>query len=408
MSRIDCFSFIEFVRVKRLKLSNIGQLRAADLEFGDLTVFVGPQATGKSIALQFLKLVEDSGPIRTRLGEYGVDWDKQIGPFFDVFFGEGMSRLWRLDESSIEVDGEGIDLEALLKKTGRRKERSVFYIPAQRVLTLREGWPRPFSDYGVSDPFTVRDFSHELGLLMGGFKGEEMLFPKSNRLKGVIRDVVDEAVFHGFGLRVDRSRPQKRLVLGPESNGETLPFMVWSAGQREFVPLLLGLYWLLPSARTTKRVEIEWVVIEELEMGLHPRAISATMLLVLELLRRGYRVCLSTHSSQVLDIIWALRIFRENGGQVDDMLKLFELPSNGQTKPLAEAALLKTTKVHYFTTDGTVHDISRLDPGANDAREAGWGGLTQFSGDVGEVVSRVVRRHESQIEHTQPNLNLES
>jgi hypothetical protein len=87
---------------------------------------------------------------------------------------------------------------------------------------------------------------------------------------------------------------------------------------------------------------------------------------------------------------------------------LFGLPSNGQTKPLAEAALLKTTKVHYFTTEGTVHDISRLDPGANDVGEAGWGGLTQFSGDVGEVVSRVVRRHESQIEPTLPNLNLES
>ena len=49
--------------MNRLRLVNIGQLRVADLEFGDLTVFVGPQATGKSIALQFLKLVEDSGPI---------------------------------------------------------------------------------------------------------------------------------------------------------------------------------------------------------------------------------------------------------------------------------------------------------------------------------------------------------
>jgi predicted ATPase len=55
--------------MNRLKLANIGQLRAADLEFGDLTVFVGPQATGKSIALQFLELVEDNshGPIRERL-----------------------------------------------------------------------------------------------------------------------------------------------------------------------------------------------------------------------------------------------------------------------------------------------------------------------------------------------------
>ena len=383
--------------MNRLYLENIGQLQKADLEFGDLTVFVGPQATGKSIALQFLKLVEDSDPIRTRLGEYGVDWGNQVGHFFDVFFGEGMSGLWRPSESSIKVDGEAINLPALLKKKGRRKERSMFFIPAQRVLALREGWPRPFSDYGAADPFTVRDFSDELRLLMeGGLKGEDIIFPKSNRLKGVIRDVVDEAVFHGFGLKVDRSRPQKRLVLGPESNGQTLPFMVWSAGQREFVPLLLGLYWLMPSAKTRKREEIEWVVIEELEMGLHPRAISATMLLVLELLWRGYRVCLSTHSSQVLDIVWALRVFRENGGRVEDVLGLFNLPSNSQTKPLAETALTKSTKVHYFTTEGIVHDISRLDPGAEDNDEAGWGGLTQFSGDIGEIVARVVRRHEAE------------
>jgi hypothetical protein len=84
----------------------------------------------------------------------------------------------------------------LLKKKGRRKERSMFFIPAQRVLALREGWPRPFSDYGAEDPFTVRDFSDELRLLMeSGLKTEDTLFPKSNRLKGVIRDVVDEVYF---------------------------------------------------------------------------------------------------------------------------------------------------------------------------------------------------------------------
>ena len=44
-----------------LQLKNIGQITDADIRFGDLTVFVGPQATGKSIALQFLKLLVDMG-----------------------------------------------------------------------------------------------------------------------------------------------------------------------------------------------------------------------------------------------------------------------------------------------------------------------------------------------------------
>ena len=42
-------------------------------------------------------------------------------------------------------------------------------------------------------------------------------------------------------------------------------------------------------------------------MGLHPRAISVVVLMVFELMKRGYRVCLSTHSPQVLEAVWVLR-----------------------------------------------------------------------------------------------------
>ena len=42
-----------------------------------------------------------------------------------------------------------------------------------------------------------------------------------------------------------------------------------------------------------------------MEMGLHPRAIAVVMLMVFELMARGYRVCISTHSPQVLDAVWA-------------------------------------------------------------------------------------------------------
>ena len=32
--------------------------------------------------------------------------------------------------------------------------------------------------------------------------------------------------------------------------------------------------------------------------------------------------------------------------------------------------------MYYFTRDGTVRDISALDPGSGDFGESGWGGLT--------------------------------
>jgi hypothetical protein len=180
------------------------------------------------------------------------------------------------------------------------------------------------------------------------------------------------------------------MVLSSPDGKSGLPYLVWSAGQREFVPLLLGLYWLIPAAKVSRRGNLEWVAIEEPEMGLHPNAISVTLLLVMELLSRGYRVCLSTHSPHVLDVVWALRIMRERGGSAQDVLNLFQLRSNPATKTLADRVLKKTTAVYYFQRNGTVRDISGLDPGSENTGEAGWGGLSEFSGHVNDIVAAVV------------------
>lgn len=149
-----------------------------------------------------------------------------------------------------------------------RASRRCFKIPAQRVLTLANGWPRPFSGFAGEDPFAVRDFSETFRLLMEQEPNRaDTLFPKTNRLKREYRHLLSEHVFGGFGLEVDRHGAQKRLVLKQHREGSSIPYMAWSAGQREFVPLLLGLFWLLPPASVKRRADIRWVVIEELEMG---------------------------------------------------------------------------------------------------------------------------------------------
>jgi len=157
------------------------------------------------------------------------------------------------------------------------------------------------------------------------------------------------------------------------------------------VPLLLGFYWLMPPTKISTRAEIEWVVLEELEMGLHPRAISVVVLLVLELVARGYRVCLSTHSPQVLDAIWALKHLRENHASPQALLKIFEAPNTPPMQRLATSAMQKTVKVYYFNREtGVTADISNLDPSAEGQAEAGWGGLSEFSGRANEAVARAV------------------
>lgn len=392
----------------RLELNNVGQITKANIEFGDLTVLVGPQASGKSIYLQFLKLMVDGPRIIHDLRIYGYDWKAELGLFLNLYLGEGMQSVWTAEGEQASVivwDEVYVDLAKKLRnfKKARKQQQveKMFFVPAQRVLSLHMGWPRPFTDFGAGDPYVVPCFSEKLRMLMEAGLGVGKtagIFPQAGRLKSGLRKALYNAVFHGFSLKLDHmGGVQKRLVL--QGAGEKLPFMVWSAGQREFIPLLLGLYWLCPSAKIARRQDMEWVVIEEPEMGLHPEAISAVMLAVLELLLRGYRVVLSTHSPHVLDVLWGLRTLKEYDADPDKVIDMFNLRIHSpEMRKIAEAAISKEYRVYYFdrcpkSSSHIVRDISELDPGAENPKEANWGGLTEFSGRVGEIIAEVVSSH---------------
>jgi hypothetical protein len=372
-----------------LHIGNLGQIRQAELKFGDLTVLVGPQATGKSITLQLLKLLVDTGYVQHEISRHGMDWERKLPNFFDLFFGEGMRSIWR-DGSTVSWNGSPVDMAALVKRMKPKGDEKLFFIPAQRVLALRDGWPRPFTDYAAGDPFAVRDFSEKLRVLVEREFTTDSLFPQPKRLKASFRDLLQRDVFANFQLRVDRYRSQKRLELGATDKSEQLPYMVWSAGQREFVPLLLGFYWLMPPTKVAKRGKIEWAVIEELEMGLHSRAISVVMLMVFELLHRGYKVCISTHSPQVLECAWALKHLKQHGARPEALLEVFKVPKSQGLLEVAEAVMAKDIRVFHFDSDTQqVRDISALDPETGESGVDGWGGLSEFSSRVNEAVGRV-------------------
>ncbi len=382
--------------MKRLAVQGLGPLVQADVRFADLTVFVGPQASGKSILLQTLRLLLDKSYIVRVLNHHGLDWDNATAEFLNTYYGEGTSKL-QSDACRIVEDDKPVSLKEVARtKVSRNPVRPrLFYVPAQRVLTLRNGWPRPFTDYTPGDPFAVREFSETLRLLLElefPRTTKDQLFPQPQRITKALLDPLSEAIFHGFQLKIEKSQSQKRLVItGALKEGPTLPFMVWSAGQREFVPLLLGLYWLMPAGAVSRRDDLQWVVIEELEMGLHPRAISSLLLVVLELMRRGYRVCLSTHSPHVLEMVWALRRIKEHQGPSSKVLDLFHLNKEEPSlREVADEALKKTLHVYYFDREGTTHDISSLDPGSDDPIMADWGGLGEFGSRAADVVADVI------------------
>jgi hypothetical protein len=376
-----------------LTLKNIGPISDATLEFKDLTVLVGPQASGKSIALQTLKLVLDMGTVQRDLSKDGLNWRRSADDFLQLYFGTGMQEAWVSGQSKVTWERDAYDVRDRATRQQRKSESLAFLIPAQRVMTLREGWPRQFGDYAAGDPYVVRAFSEQLRLLLeASALGSEPIFPRKQALKADYRRLLDNAVFGGFRLSVDLSGQRKRLVLGHNDTASGLPYMVWSAGQREFVPLLLGLYWLMPPSTVPRRDELQWVIVEEPEMGLHPQAVSVVLFLVLELLARDYRVCISTHSPQVLDLIWTLRTLQEHGGTAAELLRVFGV-SGTSLRTVAEKALGKRTQVYDFPGHGQpVRDISGLDPTASDPAEASWGGLLDFSGRANDAVATAMAR----------------
>src|SRR6266481_6739139 len=114
-----------------LNIQNLGQIEEASLSLGDLTVLVGPQATGKSIALQLLKLMVDAGQVQDEMSRYGLDWGHKLPEFLDIYFGEGMRAIWQEGSTSIEWEGRIIDLPQIAKRKRAGKEESLFFIPAQ-------------------------------------------------------------------------------------------------------------------------------------------------------------------------------------------------------------------------------------------------------------------------------------
>ena len=378
--------------MERIRLTSLGQIREADISFGDLTVFVGEQASGKSILLQLVKLTLDAGNITQTLRKHGFDWRKNVDNFLSLYFGEGMQTIWNQDETKVTVDKVDFIPQKALSR--RKTGENLFLIPAHRVVTLKDGWPRAFTDYATSDPYVVKEFSEQLRLLMeaGLGSGESAIFPQKGRMNKTLRDAIGKSIFRDAAIRLDRSGLRKRIVL--DVAGNQLPFMVWSTGQREFTPLLLGLYWLMPSGKAKKN-NINWVVIEEPEMGLHPKAISALLIVFLELMKRGYKVIVSTHSSQVLELIWAIQYLVKARAEPIQLLKVLGLRSNYFSKPLAEVVLGKTFKTYYFSRQDNVvnvKDISTLDAEDPDEAVSEFGGLTAFSTRTSEVVSEAMGR----------------
>lgn len=389
-----------------LKVHNLAQIKEGSVAFGDFTLVVGAQASGKSLLLQTLKLLVDRHQIFDTLELHAYDWSGNFDNLLNRYFGEAMAGIWK-ENTSVSWEGKNYDRKAILNKKGPKdkdaSEENMFYIPAQRVVTLAQyGFPRPFNGFEFGDPYILKSFSETMRVLMekeyaNEFSGSERIFPRTGKMSDVIRKQLNESIFYGASIELDKSSGRKRFLLRVAGSG--LPFMTWSAGQKEFMPLLLSLYHLIPSGKIEKKPNIDWVVIEEPEMGLHPKAIQTVMLLALQLIKRGYKVIISTHSPVLLELVWVINTLKEYKSDGKELFELFDIrrKNDDLAKTFEAAVQKKTFKTWYFDrqTDGVhIRDISSLDAGSDNPAVANWGGLSEFASRAVDIISKLAANAE--------------
>lgn len=376
-----------------MRIANFGPIKDLHIELGDFTILLGPQASGKTIFLQLLKLLIDKDHIIQTLARYNYVIDKQPDKILNYYLGDRLSSMWK-KETAIELDGKRYKKGFLLGPTQDIKEK-VFYIPAQRILTISDGRPKNFMEYDISSPYILRNFSETLRLFFqDGMGNEQTIFPLNYRLKGGMKKAFNDTIFHGGQVVIDEQSGQKKMRM--RIGDSSLPFMTWSAGQKEFMPLLMGIYCLTgPVIRTINREQYEYIIIEEPEMGLHPKAIQSVIIQILEFIKSGYKVIVSTHSSVLLEFAWAYNIIQQLPADIQQraLCDLFETSPNSNVCKIFQGITNRSLKTYYFshTPDGVkTFDISSLDVASVNIEESEWGGLSQFASRASEVVSKYI------------------
>lgn len=384
----------------KFNIHNFGPIKDASMDFGDLTFLIGPQGSGKSLSLELLKLIIDKQHIISTFRNYNYILNKKDAKnILDGYFGEGLSGLFK-ENTEISLEDSRFSTQDLLKTIAKQKAsevqtESVFYIPAQRILGIADGRPKNFMEFDMDTPYVLRRFSETLRVFMqSGLGNPNTIFPMKNRLKGSIKDSINHSIFHDAKVVIDQKGNQRKMKL--EIDNLKIPFMAWSAGQKEFMPLLLAIYCLSgPPSQVINKLDYKWVIIEEPEMGLHPRAIQSVLLEIIELLQGGYRVVVSTHSTTFPEFVWAFNNLKELTDLhfKSALCEMFDVSKKSTAANLFDGLKQKCIKTYYSANKSskegvTFSDISSLDAFSNETAISEWGGLSSFAGRTSEIVSK--------------------
>jgi len=372
-----------------LGIKNFGPMGHVEIPFADVSVLVGPQATGKSLALQWLKLAVDARRVLSRLKDNGYDCRGDATVLLANVFGAGYGRLDK--KTRVTFDGQAVDIGTIAAGNARAGAHALFYIPAHRALLIQSGWPLVFRNHSPDTPFVAREFATNLIELLEDRDSEHVLVPPPTRLRQEVRERLDNTLFHGGHViagSTELGRKELRLQHGEKTS---FRLMEWTTGQREVVPLVLGMSWALPAGAIRQRAGLKWLVVEEPELGLHPDGTVAVMAMLLEAARRGYRLVVSTHAEAVLEILWVMSRLRGRPGGPTRLCRVLGIRETQGMKEYAAQLLKLKAAITYldYAKDGKVTstDITDLDPASETLAESEWGGLLKYASRAAEQLS---------------------
>ena len=359
-----CFRNKSSIMNDKLSVKNLGPIKNCEVEFGDLTFIVGPQASGKTMFLETFYLMQMKNYIISCLKDYSYNfknWDELVR----LFFGNFKTKIWK-EDTQCTLNGNKLETEISNKQV---VDKAIWYIPAQRSVTISDGRCKKFNEYEPETPFVVKEFSENLRSVIQ----ENNTFETLNNI---------ESIYHNGSIYINNeSMGQSRIRM--RVSEADIPYTSWSMGQKEFTPLHIYFDFHKDLSK--------YMIIEEPELGLHPQAIIDFLR---HILQSKSKLIISTHSDTIIQFVWALSNIahiNDKDKYINAVMKMLNADSedvdlhNNLEYLFNHRNNIKT----YFFNDGISKDISSLDAWSDDPDIVDWGGLTTFASTVGDIVADI-------------------
>jgi hypothetical protein len=397
---------------EQITIHDFGPIVEAQLEIRDLTIFVGPQATGKSLAAQLIyymrgleALVPQSteaflGRRRTNLADKdtettpdadsplrstlsGLEW--WLGNDLSVYVTSQTELSWNPKSPSEQTEYKiswhkrGPELNQALDRRLREERgsvpRSQVYIPAGRALysflppasalrffssaRSRLKWPGYIPTFyealadALDQLWKEQEQGRQLPLLEAMIDGKFLRERIDAIFKGQIRYGPDTV-----SLEVKRKSLRAETI---------------AAGQMEMWP-----FWAILQVNFGPGIEISRIYFEEPEAHLHPEAQRSVMEIIAYLVGREGQFVITTHSPYILYAI-------------NNSLMAHKVLDAGQVLPPEtprEIALHpKKVAAYRFSSDGIVHKILDDEVGLINEDE-----LDRVADELGSTFTRLQER----------------